>query len=202
METAMRTSRVVVALGALLAGSPTVALAAAGAEGTTPLFTVNLGTSVWTAFVFLLLLAILWRFAWGPILSAVDAREKGIQQAIDEAAARNAEAERMLVEHRAQLADARRQANELMAEGKAAGERLRKDIEDKAREEGQALLERARAEIGRERDAALETLRQESVELALAAASRLLRETLDSEKDRELVERYLSELHEQGSVSA
>ena len=202
MENAMRTSRVVAVLGVLLAGIPGPVLAAAGGEGTTPLFTVNLGTTVWTTIVFLALLGILWKFAWGPILTAVESREKGIQSAIDEAAARNAEAERLFQEHREQLADARRQANELMAEGKAAGEKLRKEIEEKAREEGQALIQRARAEIERERDAALDSLRKESVELALAAASRLLRENLNSEKDRQIVERYLAELAAQRSVSA
>jgi F-type H+-transporting ATPase subunit b len=132
----------------------------------------------------------------------VASREEGIQSAIDEAVARNAEAERLLAEHREQLADARRQANELIAEGKTAGERLRKEIEAKAREEGQALIERARAEIERERDSALDTLRKESVELALAAASRLLRENLDAPKDRELIERYLGELEQDRSVRA
>jgi F-type H+-transporting ATPase subunit b len=150
----------------------------------------------------LALLGILWRFAWGPILSAIDSREQGIQTAIDEAMARNAEAERLLAEHREQLADARRQGNELIAEGKTAGEKLRRDIEAKAREEGQALIERARDEIERERDAALDTLRRESVELALAAASRLLRENLDAPKDRALIESYLSELQQERSVRA
>lgn len=202
METAMRTSRIAVMAGALLAGLPGMALAAQGGTGTTPLFTVNLGTTVWTAIVFLALLGILWRFAWGPILSAIDSREQGIQGAIDEAIARNAEAERLLAEHREQLADARRQGNELIAEAKTAGEKLRKDIEAKAREEGQALIERARDEIERERDAALDTLRRESVELALAAASRLLRENLDAPKDRALIESYLSELQQERSVRA
>lgn len=202
METAMRTSRIAVMAGGLLAGLPGMALAAQGGAGTTPLFTVNLGTTVWTAIVFLALLGILWRFAWGPILSAIDSREQGIQSAIDEAIARNAEAERLLAEHREQLADARRQANELIAEGKTAGEKLRRDVEAKAREEGQALIERAREEIERERDAALDTLRRESVELALAAASRLLRENLDAPKDRALIESYLSELQQERSVGA
>ena len=132
------------------------------------------GLSVWTWLVFGVLVFLLGRFAWKPILGAVEAREKGIQGALDEAAARNAEAAELLEEHRQQLADARRQANEILAEGKAAGERVRKEIEEKARGEGQAIIERARQEIERERDAALESLRKEAVELAMAAASRLL----------------------------
>lgn len=189
----MRTSRVGAVLVLLMAGLPRV-VAAQGGEGTTPLFSVNLGTTVWTAIVFLALLGILWKFAWGPILSAADEREKGIQAALDEAARRNEEATRLLEEHRQQLADARRQANELIADGKAAGERVRREIEEKARAEGQAMVERARGEIERERDAALDMLRRESVELAMAAASQLLHEKIDQPKDRELVERFLADL--------
>lgn len=173
----------------LMAVSPGALWAAA--EGTTPLFTVNLGTTVWTTLVFFALLTILWRFAWGPILAAVEAREKAIQSALDEAARRQAEAEKLLEEHRQQLADARRQASELLAEGKSAGEKVRKEIEEKARTEAQGILERAKNEIARERDAALDTIRRESVDLALAAASRLVQERLDQAKDRQLVERFL-----------
>lgn len=188
----MKTSRI----GALVVALSAVPHAAwaQGGEGTTPLFTVNLGTTVWTAIVFLALLGILWKFAWGPILGAVEARESGIQAKLDEAASSNEEAARLLAEHKEQLADARRQANELIAEGKAAGDHLRKEIEEKARAEAQGIVDRARAEIQRERDQAIEALRRESVDLALAAASRLMQENLDQDKDRQLVERYLSEM--------
>ena len=90
----------------------------------------------------------------------------------------------------------------MIAEGKAAGENVRRDIEEKARAEGLAIVERARAEIVRERDAALEMLRKESVELALAAASQLMGENLDQAKDRELVERYLAELGDSSGAQA
>lgn len=197
----MRTSRAGAVWALLMmAGLPTAAWAQG--EGTTPLFTVNLGTTVWTTIVFLGLLAILWKFAWGPILSAVEAREAGIQEALDEAAERNAEAQQLLEEHRKQLADARRQADEIVAEGKAAGDRVRREIEEKARSEAQNIVERARTEIERERDRAVDTLRKESVDLALAAASRLLEENLDQSKDRQLVERYLGELVEGGGAEA
>lgn len=190
----MRTSRVGVIVAALLVTLPGSAWASGGGQDTTPLFTVNLGTSVWTAVVFLMLLGILWRFAWGPILAAVEAREQGIQNALDEAARRNLESERLLEEHRQQLADARRQASEVLADAKAAGDRVRKELEDKARTEAQGIVDRARAEIERERDAALDMLRKESVDLALAAASRLLDQNLDQAKNRELVEGYLQSM--------
>ena len=188
----MRASRITGALLALAAAPDTVL--AQGGEGGGGLYDINYGLSVWTLVVFAALVFLLGKFAWGPILGAVEAREKGIQQALDEAATRNAEASRLLQEHREQLADARRQASDLIAEGKAAGEEVRKEIEAKARDEAQSIVERAREEIGRERDQAIETLRRESVELALAAASRLMQENLDQEKDRELVERYLGQM--------
>lgn len=195
----MRASRMTGALLVLSASLPE-AVWAQGGEGGGRLYDINTGLSVWTLIVFGVLVFLLGKYAWGPILGAVEAREKGIQQALDEAAARNAEASRILAEHKEQLADARRQASELIADGKAAGEELRKELEEKARSEAQSIVERAREEIERERDQAIEALRKESVELALAAASRLMRERLDQDKDRELVERYLGEMSSNGGI--
>ncbi|MCH7532922.1 MAG: F0F1 ATP synthase subunit B [Gemmatimonadetes bacterium] len=199
----MRATRILPVALSLLAALPGPLWAqGAGEESGGGLFDINTGLSVWTLIIFAGLLLILSKTAWGPILAAVDAREKGIQAALDEAAQRNAEAAGLLEQHREQLMDARRQANELIAEGKAAGENVRKDIEEKARSEGKTIVERARAEIGRERDAALDMLRKESVELALAAASQLMRERLDQAKDREFVERYLDELGDSRGAQA
>ncbi len=185
-----------------LALAPTMVWAQGGAEGGGSLYDINTGLSAWTLIVFAILVVLLGKFAWKPILEAVEAREKGIKSALDEAAQRNAEAARLLDEHRAQIADARRQASELIAEGRAAGEGVRKSIEEKARVEAQAIVDRARSEIERERDAALQMLRKESVELALAAASRLMQQNLDQAKDRALVERYLADVGDAKSKGA
>lgn len=166
----------------------------AAEAGGAALFNPNLGLSLWTVVIFLALVGILAKFAWGPILSAATTREERIQKSLDEAAARQAEAAALLEQHRAQLADARRQVQEMVAEGKSAGERLRKDIEEKARAEAQATLERARREISREKDAAIDELRRESVELALAAAGKLLERKLDAQADRDLVLGYIGDL--------
>ncbi|SVC91028.1 uncharacterized protein METZ01_LOCUS343882, partial [marine metagenome] len=85
------------------------------------MFDINLGLSVWTTLVFLTLLGILWKFAWGPILEMVQAREDGIQGTLDQAANQRDEAAKLLAEHRRQMADARRQAQQMIAEGKEAG---------------------------------------------------------------------------------
>jgi F-type H+-transporting ATPase subunit b len=171
-----------------------------GAEGGGGgLFTINVGLMIWTVVIFTGLLIVLWRFAWGPILAAIEAREKGIQNSLDEAKSRQEEAEKLLAEHKAQLADARRQASEIMAEGRDAADRLKKELEGKAREESEAILTRARAEIEREKEAALDTLRKESVDLALAAASKLLHIKLDDDQDRRLVMEYVDAISAKSS---
>lgn len=189
--------------GLLLLATP-AALAAQGDGGGGALFDVNLGLSLWTVVIFLLLLFILGKFAWGPILSAAEERERTIQGALDEARRQHEEARALLEEHRAQLADARRQSQEIVAEGKAAGERVRKEIEEKARSEGQHIVERARQEIGREKDAAIDAIRRESVDIAMAAAAKLIHERLDPQKDRQLVTQYVDRLVErrQGTPGA
>ncbi len=166
------------------------------------MFDINLGLSVWTTFVFIGLLLILGKFAWGPILEMVQAREDGIQSTLDQAANERVEAAKLLAEHREQMADARRQGQQMIAEGKEAGERVRQDIEEKARAEGDAMVERARESIEREKDAALEELRKESVDLALAAAAKLVQASLDEKKDRELVMGFIEELGSGGEVQA
>ncbi len=160
------------------------------------LFSVDLGLSVWTLLTFLTLLFILGRFAWKPLLGALDAREKGIQDDIDQARQQREEADRLLARHREQLAEGRRQAQAVVAETRAAAETLRKELEAKAREETQAMLANARREIERERKAAVEAVRAESVDVALAVASRLLGERLDADRDRELAASYIDDLAE------
>lgn len=171
-----------------------LALQEAAEDGGGGLFAVDPGLSIWTIVVFLVVLVILGKYAWGPILKTLESREEGIRGAIDEASQQREEAAALLEEHKRQLADARRQAQEILAEGREAGQRLRAEIETKAREESDRLLERARSEIQREREQAIDALRKESVDLALAAASTVLRRKLDDASDRQLVEDYLSGL--------
>ncbi len=166
------------------------------------LFAVDFGLAVWTLLTFGTLLFVLARFAWKPLMAALDAREKRIQGDIDEAKRRRDEAEALLAEYREQLADGRRQAQALVAESREAAEELRRELEAKAREESRAILANARREIERERDAAVDAVRREAVEVAMAAASRLVEERLDSERDRKLVMDYIDDLARPGGAWA
>ena len=103
----MRATRILPATLSILAALPGPLWAQGGGEeGGGGLFDINAGLSVWTLLVFFALLLLLSKYAWGPILAAVEAREKGIQSALDEAAARNKEAAGLLEQHRQQIADA------------------------------------------------------------------------------------------------
>ena len=186
----MKTSRTISAFAAATLLSPAALLAQEGGG----LFSINVGLSIWTVIVFLALLFVLGRYAWGPILGALEAREQGIQGSIDDASRLQDEAASLLEQHRKQLGEARREAQQIIADSKEAATRLGRDLEAKAREESQGIIERARREIERERDSALEAVRRESVDLALAAASKLVGQRLDGAADRDLVIGYLSDL--------
>ena len=170
--------------------------------GWNSLFTPDLGLSFWTLLTFGTMLFILGRFAWKPLLGALEAREKGIQAEIDEAKRQREEAERVLAEYQAQLAEGRRQAQAVVAESREAAAKLGKELEAQAREDAQAILDAAGREIRRERDAAVEVVRSEAVELALAAAAHLMAERLDGERDRQLVIGYINELSESAGFRA
>lgn len=187
-----KSTRVLSILGAVLLLHPS-ALAAAE-EGGGGLFSLNVGLGLWTIVVFGVVLFVLSRYAWSPILAAVDARERNIQSSVEEAARLRAEAQALLEEHQRQLADSRRQSQQIVAEAREAGEQVRREIEEKARAEGDAMIERARRDITREKQAAMDELRRESVELALAAASRLVQQKLDPEADRKIIEGFLGEI--------
>lgn len=173
------------------------------AGGGNPLFSIDLGLSIWTIVVFLALLWVLKRFAWRPILGALEAREARIEEAIAEASRTRVEAQQLLEEHRRRLAQAREHAQEILAETRQAAEKLRREMEERARRQSEEILERARREIEREKEQALDVLRRETVDLAIAAASRLLHRHLDAEADRALVLEYLDAVtREEGGARA
>jgi F-type H+-transporting ATPase subunit b len=178
---------------ALLIGSATPTLAFAQEEGGAPdLLSPHGGLMIWTLLIFVALFFILSRYAFGPITAAVEKREQALQDAIDQAKRDREEAAKILAEHRTQLEGARGEAQRIIAEGRAVGEKLRVQMLDETRTQQQDLLERARREIAGERDSAIAQLRAEAVDLAIAAASKVIEKNLDDSANRKLVEGYLA----------
>lgn len=157
-------------------------------------FQLSTNVSFWTLVIFLLLLGVLAKFAFPAILGYANAREQRIQQILDAAARDREEAERILEAQRRELAEARQQAQQVLAEARQAGERMRQQLLEQAKAEQRELIERARQDLAREREAAFDALRREAIDIALAAASRLVRERLGSEEDRALVRDYVNRI--------
>lgn len=159
------------------------------------LFDINWpGLMFWTWLIFLLLLFVLRKWAWGPILGALEAREQRIQETLDRAADDREEAARLLDEHRKILDDSRDQAQNILADTRKAAESVRAEMLDAARNQKDQIVASAREEIERERDQALDALRREAVDLSISAAGRVLHKELDSEENRRIVEEYLEGL--------
>lgn len=165
--------------------------AAEAAEQAPNVFNLDLGTSTWTLVIFLLLLGVLAKWAFPPILGYAQAREDRIQESLDEAKAAREEAQKALEEQRRELAQARDESQAIIAQGKQDAEKVRQELLAKAKAEQQDVVDRAKQEIEREREQALESLRREAVELSVAAASHLMGKRMDAEEDRRVVRDFL-----------
>lgn len=159
------------------------------------LLTPSGGLFFWTIIIFILLLVVLSKFAFPPLLAAVEARERSLQEAIDAAKRDRDEAARILAEHRAQLEQSRGEAQKLIADGRATAEKLRGDLLEQTKVQQQEMLDRARREIETEKVNAIAALRREAVDLAIAGAGKVIERNLDNDANRTLVEKFL------GSVS-
>jgi F-type H+-transporting ATPase subunit b len=172
------------------------AAAEAAQEHASGPLTVEGGLMIWTIVVFLLLLAILRRFAWPAILGAVEAREQALERMLADAARDREQAAALLAENQKLVGDAKSQAHAIIVEARGIAEKERALAMEKTRQEQEELLARARREIGAEQDRAVAELRRDAVDLSLAAASRLIEKRLDGETDRKLVLEFLASLDE------
>jgi F-type H+-transporting ATPase subunit b len=166
------------------------------------IFALNPGVSFWTLVIFIVLSVVLAKFAFPPILGYAAAREQRIQDTLDEARRQREESETLLEQQRQELLSARQEAQGLIAEGKQAAERVRDDMLTRARAEQEELVTRARQDIERERQKAIESLRREAVDLALAAAAKLVGTRMDSAEDRRLVTDFLKSADSQSGAGA
>lgn len=177
-----------------------LAIAAEGAEPS--IFGINAGVSFWTLIIFILLSVVLAKFAFPPILGYAAAREQRIQTALDEARRQREESEKLLEQQRQELVNARQEAQAVIAEAKQAAERVRDDLLTRAKAEQEELVTRARQDIERDRQKAIESLRREAVDLALAAAGKLVGERMNAAEDRRLVTEYLQSVDSANGAGA
>ena len=166
----------------------------AAAGESTNLLDPKVGLMFWTLIIFVVLLVVLSKFAYKPLLAAVEAREAALEKAITEAKADRAEAAKLLAEQQKQLAETRADVQKVMADGRAATDALRAEMLEKVKAEGADMLDRTRREMQAEKEKAVAELRRAAVDLAISGASKVIGRNLDSATDRSLVESYLSGL--------
>lgn len=155
--------------------------------------------AIWTVIVFGVLLAVLGRFAWGPLMKSLHEREAHLQQVlVDSERARN-EAEAIAAENRRQMAAAGDQVRALLDEARKEAAATADSIVRKAQQEAESARQRAEREIGGARDQALMEIWSKTADLAVSVAGRVLAKELNESDHRRLVEVALNELPADGS---
>ncbi|MDG1755238.1 MAG: F0F1 ATP synthase subunit B [Rhodothermales bacterium] len=152
------------------------------------------GLIVWITITFAVLLFLLKKFAWGPITSALATREDTIRESMEQAERALAEAKQLQSDNTKARREAEAQAQSIIREARDESERLRTEEVDKTRDQIHQLQETAKAEIEREKENALNSLRQEVADLAIQAAEAILRENLDADRQKKIVEDFLGDL--------
>jgi F-type H+-transporting ATPase subunit b len=150
--------------------------------------------AIFTAIVFLLLVAILGKFAWPQITVALDERERKITDNIAAAQAQNDEAKRLLAEHEAKLAATAGEVRDLLDAARRDAESIRKRIEGEGQKAAKDELDRAVREIGRARDAAVQELAIASANVAVDLARGVVQSDISPDRQKQLVRDALSKL--------
>lgn len=152
------------------------------------------GLMIWTIISFLIFLYLLKKFAWGPILRALDQRESNIKNDLDAAHKARLDAEKSLEEYKKQLADAQAQALQLVSKARQDAERTREDLIAKAKVESQAQVESAKRQIELEKQDAINQIRSELADLIVLSAEKVISRSLDDDKHRQIALESLKEV--------
>ncbi len=154
----------------------------------------DLGHAIATCLIFLILLLVLGKWAWGPIVSQLRRREQSISAAIDQAEQREKHSHQLLALHKARLDQAETEAKEVLTNSRTEAAKARDEVVSAARDEGRQLIDRARRDIADAKQQALKDLQTTTAELAADIAQRLLHTALGSKEHEQLIARSLEEI--------
>jgi len=156
---------------------------------------INPGLILWTILTFVVVLVILRRTAWKPLLTALTEREDSIRASLHDAEEARTQAQKLLDENKKLMAAAEEQSQRIIKEGRDMAERLKAEILDKANAASHQLVVQAREEIQREKESALVQLRAEVADLAIIAAGKILDANLDPAKQRAIVDAAIRDIN-------
>ncbi len=154
----------------------------------------NVGLMVWTLILFVLSMVVLWRLAFPRISEALDKRQRAIEDSIEVAERTRHEADGLLAEYRARLAEARKQAEEIVHRARNAAEVHERDATEQAKARREQLMEQTRREIELETRRAIDEIRGEVADLTVMATEKITRKTLTPDDQRRLLDEAISEL--------
>jgi F-type H+-transporting ATPase subunit b len=160
---------------------------------------INPGLSIWTLIIFGILLVLLTKLAWKPILNSLKLRENAIADSLTKAEQARSEAEKLIAETERQRKLNEEQLHKQLREGKEYAERMRSEMAAKAQDEAKKLLDQARTQIERDTQIAISQLRNEAADIAVAAAGKLMDESMTDDKHRKIVEKFISEIPAQSN---
>jgi len=159
-----------------------------------PLVQVDPGLFIWTIITFLVLLALLAKFAWTPLLAALDTRQNAIRKSLDDAQQAKEELERLHVESAQIIQRARNDAEAIIAQSRSDGDRLREELKQKARAEADHIVKNAERQIQLETSRALEQIRHEAIDLSVMIASKIIQRNLSKEDNQRLIDEALKQV--------
>jgi F-type H+-transporting ATPase subunit b len=162
--------------------------------GDNPLIRPDPGLYVWTILTFLILLGLLARFAWRPLLQALDRRQAQIKQSLDDAQQAKRELERLQQESAQILRQARTEAEQIVSNSRAYAEKLKDEIKAKARADADVIVQNAQRQIQTETRRALDQIRVEAADLSVMIASKLIQRNLTKEDNARLIEQALQQV--------
>ena len=159
-----------------------------------PLVQPDPGLFIWTILTFLVLLGLLAKFAWGPLLKALEERQETIRKSLDDADQATQELKRLQQASAQIIAEGRAEAQSIVAKSRVAAETVREDLKRKAKEEAAALVRGAQRQIQLETARAVQQIRHEVVDLSLAVASKLIKKNLTLEDNDALIQDSLTQI--------
>ncbi len=153
-----------------------------------PLVQPDPGLYIWTILTFLVLVALLAKFAWRPLLEALETRQAAIRKSLDDARQAKQDLERLHAESAKILAEARAEAEAMISRTRSDADRFREELKQKARSEAATIVKNAEKQIELETSRALQQIRHEAVEISVAIASKLLQKNVTKADNERLIE--------------
>ena len=159
-----------------------------------PLVQPDPGLYIWTIVTFLILVALLGRYAWRPLLDALERRQDAIRKSLDEARQAKKELERLNEESARILAEARVEADAIISRSRADASRAGDEMKQKARADAENIVRNAERQIQLETSRAVQRVRQEAVDISIAIASKIIQRNLSKEDNERLIAETLNEI--------